>query len=349
MIALKKIFFLLIVISSISCKKNTEIKVLFGNEDFIKENLIISKIDSLKTEKEIEKFVRSIDTTYSKFRLRKYEQFSFLGIQDSLTLEFYKKLKFNHKYQKADLDNNGFTDLLVIGDDNNCYTGNDKTSCSFTPLVIMNFNGSYKLETINLVSFSKIIPKIEYFNNQAFLSVFKITQVEYKVFEEEKVILTYKFGGFIEYNNNPKKYTINKFKFSTNGCFGICPVFDLSICKDSISTFRAIEYNFSDCGFFDIKSKEEQLSRKDEGVFYQFISKKDFNTLIDILNYIEIDALKDHYNVWHTCDQTGILVVKYNNNKIKVIEDYGMVGTYGMKLFYDKLLDFRFDKNWKKQ
>lgn len=346
---LKIIRYLFIFYIFINCKEKIDETIPFGNEDFIKTNCIISKIDSIKTNNEIEELVRSIDTTYSKFLLKDFNKFLFRSKHDSLTLSLYEKLNFNHIYLKGDLDNNGYTDLLVIGDNCNCYTGKDKTSCSFTPLVIMNFNGKYKIERINLTQHNKIIPTIEYYNNQAFLSIYRVAQVEYKKFEELKQILTYKFGGFIEYNDNPKQNIIDKLKFKTTSCFGTCPVFELVLRKDSISTFRAIRYNFSDCGFYDIKSKEEQLSEKDEGIFFQKISINKFNEINDLLNYIDFTDLKDYYNVWHTCDQTSELKIKYDKNKFKAISDYGLVGTFGLKLFYDKLFEFRFDENWKEE
>ena len=75
----------------------------------------------------------------------------------------------------------------------------------------------------------------------------------------------------------------------------------------------------------------------------------DIDKLEEILNYCEFDNLDKEYTVMHTDDQTGDLKITYNNGKVKTISDYGMIGTYGLKILYKKLAELRFNQKWRKK
>ena len=133
---------------------------------------------------------------------------------------------------------------------------------------------------------------------------------------------------------------IKKIQFSTSGCFGECPVFNLDLNKNDVSKFHAEWYNFK-------KSKNIKFKKEDKK-FKTIISKIDFQQIEDILNYINFSELSKDYSVNWTDDQTSTLTIIYDDGKIKSIRDYGLVGTYGLKLLYKKLFDLRFNQNWKK-
>ena len=48
-----------------------------------------------------------------------------------------------------------------------------------------------------------------------------------------------------------------------------------------------------------------------------------------------------------TDDQASTLTLTYNNGLVKTIEDYGMIGNYGLILLYNKLQALRFNQDWK--
>src|SRR5690606_10364849 len=58
-----------------------------------------------------------------------------------------------------------------------------------------------------------------------------------------KKSLTYKFGDFIELNENPTKNNIEKIEFQTSVCYGSCPSFQMIINQDKTAIFIAEEYN----------------------------------------------------------------------------------------------------------
>jgi len=325
-----KLFVILLVFSS--CKNKT---------DFIKTKTIISEIDKLKSKSEVEKFIQKRDTIFRKYELKNLQDFDRNFGNDSINKILANKLNVKSSYQKADFDNNGYTDLLAIGDNHDCY-GSGGKSCSFLPIVLMNY-GKNKIKVYNINSEwqNAIVPKVEFINSQPFLVIYKKKYDWFKkTYLESKTVLTFKFDNFIEFNKAPKQNKITKIEFSTSGCFGTCPVYKLILNRDSLSTFNARYYNFN---------KDREITYgKEEGVFTTTINKIEFDKLEEILNYCNFVKLNNEYAVTHTCDQTGDLKITYNNGKTKTISDYGMIGTYGLKILYGKLAELRFNQKWRK-
>lgn len=313
-----------------------------SEDTFSKAKLIPSKIDSLKSRFEVENLIRNCDSNYKKFELKRIEELDRDYERDSLTKLLAKKLKVNSSFFKADFDNNGLTDLLVIGDNKKCYYGFENKSCDFNSLVLLNFKGgNYKISNVERTSFNySFVPKIEYINNNVVLVIYN-PKSEYRghVYEKERIdTLTYKFDTFIELVNNHKQSNIEKIEYSTSPCFGTCPVYTLTIDNKKNAVLLAKEYNFSD-----------EYNDNDEGFFNGKIEDEKYNELINILNYIDFSKLKDEYHVTATCQSGCMLKITYNNGKVKTIGDYGQVGTYGLKLLYQKISDLRFNQKWTKK
>jgi hypothetical protein len=325
-----KLFVLVFIFAS--CKKETE---------FIKTPTTPSEVDNLSTKAEIEKFIQKSDTNYKKYELRHLQDFNRSHENDSINKVLANKLNVKTYYTKVDLDNNGYTDLLAIGDNHTCF-GEGGKSCSFSPIIVMNYGkNKTKIFNIDLEWEKAIVPKVEYINSQPFLVIYKEKLVDWKkkTYSESRTILTFKFGSLIEYNENPNKNKITKIEFNTSGCFGTCPVYKLTLNKDSLSIFNAQYYNFT----------ENVDHGKEEGVFSVMINRKEFDQLEEYLNYCDFENLKKDYFVMHTDDQTGGLKITFNNGKVKTISDYGMVGTYGLNALYEKLAQLRFSQRWQKK
>lgn len=338
---MKIIKVLLILLVFISCKKENE-NTKPKKNPFIKAKTVITEIDKLVSNKEIENFIQKTDTNYKKFELRKIQDFK-RDKRDSINRILAEKVKANHSFIKADFDNNGFTDLLAIGDNYSVWgsvKNGEKISLDFTTIILMNFDNKYKIIDINKNRHSPIVPKVEYTNNQAFLAVYSATPLlsNFRKFKESKVKLTFKFGDFIEYNQNPKKHIIKKIEYSTTGCLGTCPIFKLEINNDRTAFFIAENYNFDD--------NQDHYTNKEEGNFKTTILENDFKELNEILNYIDFSNLKNYSVTW-TDDQSSTLKITFDNGKVKTIYDYGLVGTYGLKKTYEILYNLRKNQNWK--
>jgi hypothetical protein len=323
-----KLFLILLVFAS--CKKEIE---------FSKAPIIKSEVDNLKTKLEIEKFIQKCDTNYRKYELKNLQDFNRTHENDSINKILANNLNVKKYYTKVDFDNNGYTDLLAIGDNHTCL-GEGEKSCSFSPIVLMNYGkNKTKIFEIDLEWGKSIVPKVEYINSQPFLVIYKQKLVDWKkkIYSESKTILTFKFDNFIEYNENPRKNKITKIEFNTSGCYGTCPVYKLTLNRDILSIFNARYYNFDKITY-----------DKEEGVFVTKISKMEFDKFENLLNYCDFENLKKEYYVMRTDDQTGDLKITFNDGKVKTINDYGMIGTYGLKNLYEKLAQLRFSEKWKR-
>lgn len=341
---MKTLNLLLFLIFFASCKQEKETDRIEKNTD--KKGLatarISSEIDDLKTKEAIENFIRKSDTLYKKYELKRLQDFDRNHSYDSINKILANKLNAKKYFEKADFDNNGYTDLMAIGDDHTCSA--DGKSCSFSPILLMNFGkNNTKIFQLNLEWGQTLVPMVEYEGEKPLLAIYrqKLTDWENKIYTQTKTRLTFKFGDLIEYNANPKENKITKIEFETSGCFGTCPVYKLTLDRDNISVFHAKYYNFS--------NDERAEYGKEEGVFYGKISNSKFDELQEILNYCDFENLRESYSVMHTDDQTALLTVTYNNGSVKKVSDYGMIGTFGLNFLYRKLAEVRFSQKWTKK
>ena len=280
---------------------------------FLQTSLFANKIDDLKSDIEVQQFVKKQDGKLKNFRI--------VSIDDLYPLKDEKKIADSLQvktWEKVDFDHNGETDLLVNG----LWNG----KCGLIAIIA---NGKkFSLHTFSHGFFDKsYFPKIEIVNNLTTLSLSENCQACDKIELSNKKII-YKFGTFIEPNYSPKKYNIEKIEFSTTMCFGTCPVFKLAINSNKNITYNAEQYN--------------EL----QGEFYSKIKTEDYNSIIELLNYVDFPNLKNLYQVNWTDDQTFKLIITYDNGKQKVITDYGRIGTYGLMTIYNKMFALRKNQDW---
>ena len=263
-------------------------------------------------------------------------------------------MNITKSYYKKDFDNNGYTDLLIIGDNKGCYGGgmepNSSRFCDFSVYTLMNF-GNDSIIPIDLMVRAmrhiSIVPKIAYIDNHPIIEIHKPGEYHWiekrKITENSKIQLTYKFNSFIEYNENPKEYHIEKIEFETENSFGECPFFKLTINNNKSATFEAISGN-SLC-LNTIEYYNDSIP-KVKRTFKTNLINENYSQLINILNYMDFPNMENRYamNSMHTGDCK--LKITYDNEKVKTIEDYGMFGTYALNKIYEILFDLRFNQEW---
>jgi hypothetical protein len=253
---------------------------------------------------------------------------------------------FEYYVKKIDLDNNGFTDLVVN---------------AYVPLIIVLNNGDkgYKelnfrnpklfsdnepqLDSIAEIGNKKVLvfetkieeyddteyPNIKIRQNQEALSYNNKTKESEWVLRDIKFkvdSLTVKYGELVTYKQNvPKVDTIKELHFSTTDCYGSCPVFEIKLTSD-----RKLEYNGKRfTNYSGLKNFE--------------LNQSDFENLIGLIEYSDINELENFYSVNWTDDQTGKLKIVYDSGDIKEIQDYGLQGTINLQAIYKKL--FEINKN----
>ncbi len=125
-------------------------------------------------------------------------------------------------------------------------------------------------------------------------------------------------------------YKIEKIEFKTSRCMGPCPVIELEINADRTANYNAILFNDK------------------EGKFKTTIDAKNYNAIINLLNENDFPNLEDGYQVKGFDYPTYILIITFDNGKIKEINEYGGMGTKGLEKIYNKLLELRENQSWKK-
>ena len=279
-----------------------------------------NKIDDIKGIALVEKLLRSVDSDYVYFKINKQLKYSDKGCQS---------LCNNAKpqpYIKADLDNNGYTDILMMCEDNDIIC------------ILDSGNNHFFINRLtHRIHEDCLFPLVSMPNNENGTSIVLTGFKEYdrydtstrtrRIIEQKKLV--YKFGDFIEYNAIPESNKIEKIEFTTTPCFGSCPVFSITIYADRTASYNAIEYNHPD------------------GKFKGTIRQANYDELVDLLNYIRFPSLKDNYAVGWTDDQACTLTITYNNGEVKKIHDYGLVGTYGLSRIYHMLFQLRTNQKWK--
>jgi len=323
------IFFLFIILSFIGCKSQTE-----NNPDITPEAIEFhpkkfTKIDSLKTDQQVEDLInRLLSHEKRKFLVKKISDFD----DGFLYVDYCKRtsdsLGIDKAFYKADFDGNQLTDLLVTGD-----------YYDFTIFTVLNYgNDSLSLRQLTRNHFQAcVFPKIK---DDSIIEFYYFSQNGYqKENKLSKKLLTYKFNDFVELNENPVNHKIEKIEFETGPCFGSCPIFSLILTKGEKSSFEAIAYNFND----------DWLHGGDnEGKFQTILKRENWEELTTILNYLDFENLENDYAVNWTDDQSAKLKIYHDEGKVKEIHDYGLIGTFGLSILYNKLFEIRKNQDWKK-
>lgn len=313
-----------------------------NQENLIKAPLTPTRIDSLTTNAEIEQYIGDCDSMYRKFSLQKVQDIVCRGCDTITNLDsLANRLQINFSWQKADLDNNGYTDLLA--------TGTNKTyipyGCSFihpqefNAFVIMNFgNGKTKLYDLTDGVFMSLAARIEKKQDAAFVGVYTPKlNAKFKPQRrpETKSLLTYKFDDFIEHNPTPKNHTIEKLEYSYIS-FG--RDYKLSINGNGNTTAIA---------WYDLYTQPGDKGLMPEGTYTTSMCKKELYELKELLNYMDFSSLKDNYAVSWTCAPEAYYIITYDNGKTKRIYDNGAQGTYGLRILHQKLFDLWTNQQWK--
>jgi hypothetical protein len=277
---------------------------------------IFNKIDSLTSTKDIQDFIKNDSNKINYY----------LKLGDKINYDWYcsviaDSLKLKQNWGKADFDNNGLTDLLVTG----TTSEGPKTIYILDKGDHFESNDISKGKLYEQCSFSSVKDnKIEYqsikiLSRQGYLS---------KLIKEN---LVYKNGEFIEENLSPKRHNILEIKFETLGAHWNYYTFKMEI----VSNKNAV-WTTKDDGYIV------------SGVYTSKLSEKDFKEIIDLVNYLDFENLNDKYNVSYSDSNTGYLTITYDNLKIKRIQDYGLMGTRGLKKLYGLIFQMKANQQWTK-
>jgi len=229
---------------------------------------------------------------------------------------------FTNYVKKIDINNDGYTDLIVDG---------------YLSLIIVINEGNNKFKELKFENRKRSLE-----NNPELDTIIKtggeiVLVFKTKIYNFDEKIdsnvkfnidsLTVKYRELVEYKMSKANSKIREVKFSTSGCFGTCPIFEIKLTSD-----RNLEY------------KGEEFTNY-KGIKNLKLNQSNYNDLIGLLEYADLKHLKDHYSVNWTDDQAGTLKIIYENGDVKDIYDYGLFGTINLRVIYKKF--FEINKNIK--
>lgn len=286
-----------------------------------------NRIDSLKTDDDVVAFLRSINPDFRSDKFKPIELHSTAQIRKDLDCDGMAAQWQIQNWEKADFNGDGKTDLLVLlyWYDYGVYS------------VIDNGDGTYKFLTLSYNIYEKCeLAKTYKQNNEQLLLYYqrKNNRVQVKINGDNNSTegidtLIYKYGGFVERNSHPSTYSIDSVEFRTSACFGSCPVFSIAMDKNGNAGLDATLYN------------------PKQGKFTTALNKNILDTILGLINYLSVGELSNKYSVSWKDDQTCWLRVRFSDGSVKEIRDYGLKGTFGLRLLYSIFFDLRSNKSWK--
>jgi hypothetical protein len=272
-----------------------------------------NRIDSLQTDAEVLTFLKAVnkDFNVSSFELRSTE-----ALRKDLDCDGMSEKWQIKNWEKVDFNNDKLTDLLIM-----------PYWFDYGVYVVMD-RGNNKFETLTL-SYN-IYEKCE-LAKSADLAGEKVVMYYQRLskLKNTTTTLVYKYGNFVEYNANPSNYQIDSISFRTNYCLGSCPVFSISTDKNGNAVYEAGAYN------------------PKMGTFRAMIQPEVIKEMFALINYMDLSLLNNEYKVSWKDDQTAWLRIHFSNGTVKEIKDYGMKGSFGLRLIYNRFFELRSTQAWK--
>jgi hypothetical protein len=274
-----------------------------------------STIDKLSTTDEVVAFVKA---NYNQIQGTEAEKFK---IKTTAVLSrelecqgIFKKWDI-HNWEKADLNNDGLTDLLLIaewyGPQPIVILDRGDETYDFIKLINTPFEPCELFKPINIEGKNHLKSYGRKSSRSGLTAGIPNYQID---------TLSFFKNTLVRYNPKPKNEAISSIKVTTTQCFGLCPVFSLELTADEMAQFNGMQ-NTPVIGKHSFKLQQDT-----------------FKDLEDLLNYMDVEHLKSNYAVGWTDDQTATLTVTFADGREKTIVDYGMQGTPGLKAVFRKMI-----------
>ena len=274
-----------------------------------------NRIDDLLSANDVRNFLHGLERPFLKLDLLDtlpyYHKF-YQKVFDSLHVKFW---------DKADFDNNGYTDLVAI-----CFQG---VFC-----IMDSGENRFSIKQITYDGSVNGIAKVEHQKSRDILD-FLVSGVGWKIFDTVIKItsfpLIYKYGGFIELNDSVHRHIVKSLKLTSRGGMMAGNLF----------------FYFDSTGKSVYFSSSMRNPTKD--TLTCTIDKKKYNEIIDLINYMGLDKLAKSYHLGATDLSTANLEIIYDDDRKKFIGDYGWSGTFGLKCLYTRIGDLTKNQKWKNQ
>ena len=244
-------------------------------------------------------------------------------------------------FDKADLDNNGYTDLLFNGD------GGSGSDLARVTLVVLSFPGD-----------SIVVRRLpdEYFYDSFAVNIVKLDGQPY--IHAYQVTRKFRDSWSLKKNKPIRKdyteYRSDTLTWRQNALLEIAPRVEHKI--DSIT--YALVGGFTIKGGFRLTIKQDSLLLEKEkdwldtmnfgggGIFIGRLDTAAHNRLYTLLECIDFPHLENDYSMSGSDASTGVLNISYDNGRKKRIIDYGARGTYALTALQNLLIGLLETQQW---
>ena len=317
---MKYVLFLLSLLFFVSCKhadaaqndKEPSYTPLETSAEVAPVKINLTNIDSFRTNREVEVFVHAVDTNYRELKFYPLDQVYADTVGALMIKSVGSKLDINKNFYTTDFDNNGYTDMLLLG----AWVGSyikykDIGNYSYDPLVIMNY-GDKPPKIMNIdwrgtLPFIKSENRTTYLERHGILEDYDLSGKKQKIARDSVAMYKWVKFNFAGYHPAPKNYKIEKIEFYSGPCFGSCPMFQIIINKDKSALLLAVQHNFI--------NRSNYLP---DGTAYKAnLDDENYEKLFYYLNYIDFPSLENNYSVTGSDRPKANLVITYDGGRIK--------------------------------
>lgn len=252
---------------------------------------------------------------------------------------FYNKISDSlgilQPYSFADLDQNGYTDVLLAQE--------NEDAGPFA--ILMHPKNKYQIFDLNLngicaLSYSQIktnndtTPIIQLLILRTGSDIGVYNRKFFPGFESIKLV--HKFSNFLEYNPNPTNEHIKQIDFITpRGWNGQ---------QEGISILANGDLKLFKTGMFPDSTGSKSIFKTNH--YIGKLKIQDIQFLSELINYMNISKLGSNYIIpgLHDAGESTLHII--TDSIDKTIKDYGMSGSFGLKILYHKLGSFINTTKW---
>ncbi|RTQ48937.1 hypothetical protein EJV47_15195 [Hymenobacter gummosus] len=272
-----------------------------------------NRIDGIRTASEVEALMHAADTA---------GHFSRVTISDTLsirnrTCKCQARKRGVQPWIKADIDGNGYTDILAVGDANR----------QEVLLVMALGNDRYDVQRVNYGSKYCFLPTLTMKGGQAVIEA-KSYQRKFGglLGRSRQYRLVYKYAGLVEYNARPDSRRVESVALSYFMSYYGTTKVDLTI---------------TESGFAVCREETDGVVKSSVAL----LAKQEFEALAGLVNYAGVARRRSEYTRSGNHHPHYYLTVVYEGG-YKQIDDDGGEGSMGLELLYHRILGLRKSLRW---
>lgn len=286
-------------------------------------------IDSLQTSSQLEAFVRRFDT--------RDDSTTFMPHTHSILTDLSPKKVDSFgavAYEKGDFDGNGTTDLLFNGYSNVYPNNHDYPKTG----VILSFGrDSFQCTDLTRIGTHYMVAKKLVIAGHDYLEI--LAHRPYYNYRWDHPLpdivdtLRYVDGCWLDHAERPQQHSFQEIKFCFGGGLGNLTKYRLII-RGNIVKKEMQQFN---------SDASNEWSADSTCTLTPTISRK----LYDLLNTVDFPGLQDSYEVSGTDNSSSSLRIDYDQEQFKLIQDYGLRGTFGLVAIYQLMAEIVTTQHWK--